>query len=296
MHRRAGARLSLAGWSGAGAILLWPLAAAGHEAGISPAGSGWSVEPLALALLAGSAALYAAGLRGMAAARRRAISPPPRIAAWLAGVVLAVIALFSPLDALADKSFAWHMAQHLLLMLGVAPLLASANTHLVTLMAFPLPLRRLVGRRVNRAPGVRGGASSRLAPLVAALCFVTGLWLWHAARLYDLALANPVVHTLEHLTFVVTSAVFWRMVVTAGNRRLDRLSGVLLVTVVGLQGNLLAALITLAPDPLYQPYAHNALGDQQLAGLLMWVPAGLVYLVATIHALWRIQSLGASSD
>jgi cytochrome c oxidase assembly factor CtaG len=236
--------------------------------------------------------LYASGLVAMGPARRRAIAPPARILCWAGAVAITVVALFSPLDALADDSFAWHMAQHLMLMLGSSPLFASANTHLVALMAFPLPLRRRIGGTINRAPGVKTGSSSRLAPLVAALCFVAGLWLWHAPRLYDLALSDPGIHTLEHLTFVITSAVFWRMVVTSGNRRLDRLSGIVLVTLVGLQGNLLAALITLAPHPLYQGYIGNTIEDQQVAGLLMWVPAGLVYLAATVHALWRILSFG----
>jgi cytochrome c oxidase assembly factor CtaG len=240
--------------------------------------------------------LYAAGLVAMGPVRRRAIAPPARILCWAGAVAITVVALFSPLDALADDSFAWHMAQHLMLMLGSAPLFASANTHLVALMAFPLPLRRRIGGTINRAPGVKTGSSSRLAPLVAALCFVAGLWLWHAPRLYDLALSDPSIHTLEHLTFVITSAVFWRMVVTSGNRRLDRLSGIVLVTLVGLQGNLLAALITLAPHPLYQGYIGNTIEDQQVAGLLMWVPAGLVYLAATVHALWRILSFGHYSE
>ena len=89
-----------------------------------------------------------------------------------------------------------------------------------------------------------------MAPVIAALAFAAGLWLWHAPRMYDAALADPALHTIEHLTFLVTSAVFWRMVSTAGDRRLDGLSAVVIVTLIALQGNLLAALITLAPQPL----------------------------------------------
>lgn len=247
--------------------------------------SGWSVEPFALALVLASATTYSLGYRAMSPAQRRAIAPSWRICAYGTALVVLVAALFSPIDARADDSFAWHMAQHLLLMLGAGPLLALANTHLVALMALPLPSRRSVGRTVSRTPGVRQGASDRQAPMVAGLVFALGLWLWHAPRLYDAALENPALHTLEHLTFVITSAVFWRMVSTAGNRRLDALSAVVLVTLIGLQGNLLAALITLAPHTLYTNYAGNPLADQQVAGLLMWMPAGLVYLVATARAL-----------
>jgi cytochrome c oxidase assembly factor CtaG len=118
--------------------------------------------------------------------------------------------------------------------------------------------------------------------------FALGLWLWHAPHLYEDALANEQLHTLEHLTFLISAAVFWRMISTSGDRRLDLGTTIVLVTLVGLQGNLLAALITLAPDPLYASYAAQPLADQQVAGLLMWVPAGLIYLGSTVLATIRL--------
>ena len=115
------------------------------------------------------------------------------------------------------------------------------------------------------------------------------MWCWHAPRLYEAALANPTLHTLEHLTFLVTAAVFWRMVLTAGNRRLSLPTAIVLVTLVGLQGNLMAALITLAPAPLYASYAGaGGLLDQQAAGLLMWIPAALIYLASTVWTLYKL--------
>lgn len=275
----------------ASAALLVPGIALAHGGEASE--SGWSFEPLAAILLSCSVALYALGWARMRASARQAIAPWWRVAAYLAAVVTLIIALFSPLDAAADTSFAWHMAQHLMLMLLVAPLMALANTHLVALFALPIGPRRRIGWLVNRAPGVRSGASSRAAPIWAALGFVLGLWLWHAPVAYDLALADPAIHTLEHLTFLVTSAIFWRMVSTSGDRRLDAGSAIVLVTLVGLQGNLMAALITLAPTPIYRHYATGGLADQQIAGLLMWVPAGLLYLGSTCWAICRL--IGASS-
>ena len=249
---------------------------------------GWSVEPVALGLLLLSLLIYAVGRWRMSRSQRLAIAPLPRVLAYAGAVAVLVAALFSPIDARADTSFAWHMAQHLLLMLGAAPLMALSNTHLVALFALPLGQRRHAGRFVSRTPGVRAGGSNRLAPIVTALLFALGLWLWHAPRLYEDALADEQLHTLEHLTFLITAAVFWRMIATSGNRRLDAGTSILLVTLVGLQGNLLAALITLAPVPLYASYASRPLLDQQVAGLLMWVPAGLIYLSATIVAIGRL--------
>jgi cytochrome c oxidase assembly factor CtaG len=273
--------------SPAATLAVAPVAAWAHG-GEHADRTGWQAEPLALGLLALSMSLWTLGYLRMSRPARAAIAPFPRSFAYWTAVVTLVLALFSPLDARADVSFAWHMAQHLLLMLVAAPLLAVSNIHLIALFAVPLGPRRRIGRAVNAVPGVRSGASSRLAPYLAALAVMLGLWLWHAPGMYDRALAAPALHTAEHLTFLFTSAVFWRMVSTAGNRRLDRASVILLVTLIGLQGNLMAALITLAPHPIYAHYAERGLADQQLAGLMMWVPAGIVYLASTAWAILRL--------
>lgn len=284
-------RFRLLELSAAVALALAPAAALAH--GREHYGEpGWAIEPLAAILLALSVTVWTLGYARMARTARGAIAPPFRLLCYWAAVTTLVLALFSPLDTRADSSFAWHMAQHLLLMLVAAPLLAASNTHLIALFALPLGPRRRLGRAVNVAPGVKSGASSRSAPLYAALAFILGLWLWHAPGMYDRALAEPALHTIEHLTFLFTSAVFWRMVLTAGNRRLDGGSVILLVTLVGLQGNLMAALITLAPRPIYAHYAIRELADQQIAGLLMWVPAGIAYIGSTVWAILQLVGSG----
>ncbi len=269
------------------AALLLPAPALAHGGAHIEAEGGWSADPLVIALLLGSVTLYGIGIGRMGTARA-AIAPPARIAAYVAGIVTLVAALLSPIDGKADTSFAWHMAQHLLLMVVAAPLFAVSNSHLVDLFAFPVAWRRRIGRFFGAVPGVRQGVS-RAAPWIAGAAFALGLWVWHAPSLYQAALTDPTLHTFEHITFLFTAAVFWRMVSTSGDRRLDAGSAILLVTLVGLQGNLMAALITLAPAPIYGHYAGSgALADQQIAGMLMWVPAGLIYLASTVHAIWRM--------
>ena len=253
---------------------------------------GWTLEPTAAVILAGSVTLYSLGLARMSGPQRRAIAPAWRAGCYYAAALVLVVALFSPLDGLADGSFAWHMGQHLLLMLIAAPLLALANTHLVSLFALAMSPRRLFGRVFSGIPGVRLAAADRRGPFLAALLFALGLWLWHAPRMYDTALENAPIHTLEHLTFLITSAVFWRMVLNAGDRRLDAGSAILLTVIVGLQANLLAALIVLAPSPIYSVYAMNDLADQQVGGILMLVPASLVFVAATVIAIGRLVRSG----
>ncbi|RST31275.1 cytochrome c oxidase assembly protein [Sphingomonas ginkgonis] len=252
-------------------------------------GGGWTFEPLVTSLLSLSVLTYGIGLCRMGRARD-AIVPAWRIGSYIAAISLLIVALLSPFDARADSSFAWHMGQHLLLMIVAAPLLALANAHLVMLFAWPLRWRRRLGRAAVSVPGVKRGGYSKVAPWLAGVAFALGLWLWHAPTLYDAALESPTLHTLEHLTFLFSAAIFWRMVSTVGNRRLDPGSAILLVTLVGVQGNLMAALITLAPNPIYLHYqGAGALDDQQIAGMLMWVPAGLIYLASTAHAMWRLM-------
>jgi cytochrome c oxidase assembly factor CtaG len=257
--------------------------------------AGWSFEPLAGTMLGLSIILYSLGRTRMSNVQRRAVAPAWRVASYCGAVGILVLALFSPLDALADEKFAWHMAQHLMLMLGAAPLLALANTHLVSLFALPLSLRRVVGRYVSGAPGMRQAGTHRFSPLIAAVIFAAGLWLWHAPRMYDGALANPALHTFEHLTFLVTSAVFWRMVSNAGDRRLDLGSAILLTVLVGLQANLLALLLVLAPSPIYSAYAANDLHDQQIGGVLMLGPASLIFLGASVRAIFRFVQAGPTA-
>lgn len=277
-------------------LLLIPLFAsvpASAHGGEREGATGWSTEPVALALLALSMLLYGVGLFRMTTAQRQAIAPSWRVTSYCAAVITMVVALFSPLDALADEGFAWHMLQHLLLILAAAPLLSLANTHLVSLFALPMAPRRHIGRTVSGTPGVRRAATSRLSPLTAAALFAAGLWLWHAPKMYDAALANSTLHTVEHLTFILTSAVFWRMVLRAGDRRLDPGTSIFLTVIVGLQANLLAALLLLSPRVIYPSYKSAGLVDQQIAALLMFVPASFVFLGASI---WSIAKLVRGSS
>ena len=268
-----------------------------HQLIFAGAGPLDRVNPLVDVLLVASLTLWIVGYARLGSARR-AVAPPVRVGAYWLAVASLLTVLRSPVEGWTDTSFAWHMAQHMTLMMVAAPLLAISNLHLVALLAFPISWRRGIGRAVARFPGVRAGGSSRLAPVLAAAAVVLGLWLWHAPALYEATFESRLLHDLEHLTFLFTSILFWRMLVTAGDRRLDLGTSVRLVAVMGLQGNLLAVLILLAPEPLYAAYAaQGGLTDQQIAAAVMLVPAGLIYLAGTVWALWklmRVQAPGAS--
>ncbi|MEO8242925.1 MAG: cytochrome c oxidase assembly protein [bacterium] len=253
----------------------------------------WFDDPLVAVLLAGVLALYLAGLATMLSRpHQKWPVGKARVAAFFGALLVLALALVSPIDALAEELFSVHMFQHLLLVLAVGPLLAVSDGHLVVLRAFPLSIRRSIGRAVAGIPGIKQAAHETAAAWMAVAFFIATLWFWHIPAAYDWALGNPAVHVCEHVTLIAAAVFFWRVVLTSGDRRLSPAMAVILVTLVGVQGSFLAALIMFAPRPLYAAYAANGLDDQALAGVLMCIPASFVYLGSTIWALSRMMANG----
>jgi putative membrane protein len=240
----------------------------------------------ALGLLALLALLYAAGTRELWRRGGRGTGVRPwQAAAFAAGVLAVAVALAPPVDRLAHELFAVHMTQHLLLVLAGAPLLALGRPLTPVLWALPPSTRRRAGPLVRRG---RALASRSAWPLAALLLHAAVVWAWHAPVLYEAALAGPALHGLEHATMLGTALLFWSAVVASGAYgRLGQTAAVLVVFGTAVQSGGLGALLTFAPSPLYATHeaavaarGGDALRDQQLAGLLMWVPGGLVYVAA----------------
>lgn len=236
-------------------------------------------------LLAASAALYAAGVirlwRKAGAGRgiRRV-----EVGRFTAGWLVLAAALAPPVDALAERSFAVHMLQHELLMVAAAPLLVLARP--LPAFAWALP----AGVRSALALLPRGAWRVLTAPAVAWSVHALALWLWHIPALFRAALADPSLHALQHTCFFVSAFVFWWAVF--GGRAADTTSIACLFTTM-LHTSALAVLLTFAPAPWYAhdapiPFGLTPLEDQQLGGLVMWVPGACAYVVAglLIVAAW----------
>jgi putative membrane protein len=177
-----------------------------------------------------------------------------RSPAGLAGVAVLVVAFVSPLCALSAALFSARVVHHVLLIAVAAPLLA---------LAFP-------------ATAARGAT----VPFVLATVV---LWLWHLPVAYDLALGNLVVYWLMQASLLATAVWFWRRVLHPRQSAGAALGATFAAFV---QMAMLGALLTLAPTQLYAIHAiapmdwgFTPLTDQQLGGLIMWMPAGLPYLV-----------------
>jgi cytochrome c oxidase assembly factor CtaG len=229
--------------------------------------------------------IFAIGWRRMPR-RRSGNRPVPwwRAALFVAGMLLLGAVLLPPFDDLADNQFSAHMLQHLVLLVVAPPMLVSSQAHVVLLYAWPLRVRRTVGRAISGTPGLRlvGHHSS----MIWFVCLTSAavLWFWHLPAIYDWARTNEAVHDSEHLLFLATELAFWRVILFRRERELSRAGAALIIVAMSVQGGLLAALITLAGHPMYLSYGTGsaALADQALGGVMMWVIGGTVYLVAFV--------------
>ncbi|MFC1457977.1 cytochrome c oxidase assembly protein [Microvirga arabica] len=212
----------------------------------------------------------------------------PRVGAFIGGELILVISLVSPLDSLGETLFSAHMAQHTLLVAVAPPLLLAGFPG----AAFPWALPRGFLTTAVRTGGARWVARALswfLRPLPAAIMHGVALWVWHAPVLFDAALESSLLHTLEHISFFGTGLLFWQSLALSSRSTAGVAFGIAAGFLTLIHSGFLSALITFAPDPLYEWYLNRtatwgmgALEDQQLAGLLMGVPMGMVYLLACL--------------
>jgi putative membrane protein len=256
------------------------LAHAGHQV---PA-LHWHFEAWLTASLALASLAYFRGWRRM---RGRAIGRTEALC-FAAGILSLILALQSPLDPLGEDLFSAHMAQHLSLMLVAAPLFVRARSLVAFLWAMPRHLRRWFGRWWGGGPD---RVFAALTSPVSVWIWFCGLFVfWHIPGPYGWALRHEPVHVLEHLCFFISAYAFWSIVVEpSGNRRLDYGASLMFVATAAVLSGLPGALMVLTQRPFYPGHAAGAvrwglslIEDQQLAGLIMWIPAGFAYLAAIL--------------
>lgn len=282
--------------------LLWPGLAAAHVLDPSTpaqASFGWSFEPLVAGALVLSLALYACGfwrLRARSGARSRMLRHRHG-AAFGVGWATLVVALVSPLDALGAALFSAHMVQHELLMLVAAPLLVLGRPLGVWMWALPTAWRTAAGAAVRWRPlKVCWGCIT--APLTTWLLHAAALWLWHAPRLFQAAVLHSWIHTLQHTSFLASALLFWWTILGRRGGSEAGAPAMLSLFTTMVHTGALGALLALAPGLWYPLYVEptSALGfdplqDQQMGGLVMWVPGGVAYLVSAlaIAARWLVD-------
>lgn len=241
----------------------------------------WSLHP---SVLIGTGILGALYFYGIGPLRRQRGHPPAspwQVLAFLAALLVLVGSLNGPLHDLSDYYlFSVHMVQHLVLTLVFPPLLLAGTPEWL--------LRPLLDR-----PGLRQVTQILTRPWVAAALFSASIAVWHLRPFYDLMMRSHEVHITTHLMFMVTATLMWWPVMSPlPELRLPTGLGMLYLFLVGIPMQIVAALITFADEVLYPWYVISPrtwglspLDDQQLGGLIMWIPGNL-YLFAAIGVLF----------
>lgn len=246
----------------------------------------WSFEPAIALPLAVTVAVYASGIREAIHRSTNARDSIRREMSFaLAGFTILATALLSPLHAMGSALFSAHMIQHELLMALAAPLLVLGKPAVPMMWGLPARKRPLAGRLF----------SLRIPQLAAFLLHAAAIWIWHLPRLYDASVISDAVHAAQHLSFLGTALLFWWSLFHSRSEKGNQGTAIFYLFLTAIHTTLLGAILTMADTPLYSVYRDNATGtwgltplqDQQLGGLIMWVPGGVVYLAAALWLMFR---------
>ena len=275
--------------------LLFPAVALAHTGELlrpNDLWAAWEFDPGVVIPLAIAALLYARGSRV-----QRVSTPRQHVFFWCGWSSL-VVALISPLHPLGEALFSAHMVQHEILMLIAAPLLVISRPLVTFLWGMPFEWRRGLGQWA-KTDYVHGSWTFLTDPLTAWWIHAAAIWCWHAPLLFDLTLKSEVAHTAQHLSFFGSALLFWWALFYAHGRKAYG-AGVFYVFTTAVHTGILGALLTFAPRIWYSSYLTTTqiwgltpLQDQQIGGLIMWVPASVVYLIA---GLWLFSEWLKESD
>ena len=254
----------------------------------------WITSPLALSLMMYGVGTFALWRR---AGWRRGVRTR-QVGCYAAGWLMLGVALVSPIHHWGNELFAVHMVEHELVMALAAPLIALAQPGWALPWALPAAARRVVGS-VMQGYWLRAGWAALTHPGAATILHGVAIWAWHIPVLFEAAVVSLALHRLQHLSFLVTGLLFWCALVRCRNAGVA--AAHLFATM--LHTSILGALVALAPRVLYRLQTEGAaawgltpLQDQQLAGLIMWIPAGGIYAGAALlfFAAWVRQSGAAA--
>lgn len=267
-----------------------------HTPGEGATGAEWHWRLDVLLVLICFAAVYVRGWLQLRRHNSRAVQSW-QLALYLLGLAAIAAALLSPIDALASVSLSMHMVQHLLLLM-ISPLLVLlANPFAHCLWGVPGKLRRGIGRLFVRRSVFRSVIWGLTLMPVTWPLYVLNLWAWHSPALYQLALREPGVHDVEHISFFLTALLFWWPIVNPSPRLHGQISygyRIIYLVAATLQNTLLGMAISIPDRVLYPFYATvpqlralAPIDDQALGGGIMWV-SGHMYLIPILVLVARL--------
>lgn len=258
----------------------------------------WRADVIAVLLTFGT--LYSLGWLRL---RRKGVRLAAgwRLASYHGGLALLAIALLSGIDTFQTQLFFIHMIQHLFLFMLAPPLLLIANPMPFIMWALPRPERRQMGRLLTQKSLFRQVLVAITAPGVVWLVYSINLWLWHDPNPYQAAIENEWLHDIEHLSFFFTGMAFWWHVTDAapkfhGRRTYTMRMGMLVANYfpnlfLGIGITMAGSLIYTYYEGVPRTWGIDPLQDQTIGGLIMWIPGGMMYIMALLILLARVISI-----
>lgn len=261
----------------------------------------WRLSVMIVLALAGT--FYTMGWWRLRLRQRRGrLATVWRLVSYLTGLLIIGLALMSPIDVLASQLFLMHMVQHLLLIMVAPPLLLITNPMPFMLWGLPakgrLKVGRVIGRLLHRHSPVRRGVQAATSPGIIWLAWVIMVFGWHDPNLYNAALQYAWVHDIEHITFFAAGMLFWWHVTGAGPRihKQAPLLGRMAFVIGAIPPNMLTGVVlAFAAEPIYTFYTAvprlwniSVMADQQIGGVIMWVPGSMMYIIAALVLLSRL--------
>jgi cytochrome c oxidase assembly factor CtaG len=272
------------------AAMLGLIAAPATAHGAHEGAAGWTLSPELLIPLALALLIYAVGYARLS---KRASNPPPGAVLYLSGWLILALSLTSPLHEAGERSFTMHMIEHELIMLPATLLLAASGAGGVLAWGLPRTLRQALG----------GGWKSPLQrlwkrltePVTATAIQAAVMWAWHAPILFDRALDSFGWHIAQHACFFLSSLLFWWAMLHPRERGSGYGVSAVCLFATSLIGGALGALMSFSNSPWYADYAAmgmtgvglDPVDDQRLAGLIMWIPGGLVHGAAALALAYK---------
>ena len=260
----------------------------------------WTPPLGTIAMLLVTAAIYALGFRRLHTQMPLRF-PIWRLTAFIGGIASLLVAIASPLEEFDDQLLQVHMTQHLILMLIAPTLLLAGAPAIVFVRAMPPRLAKLLLGPAMRSQIVRRWFACVTDPIVCWLAFAAAFWTWHLPGFFQLALRSERWHVVEHGCFFVTALMFWYPVIQPwpSVARWPRWSMIPYLLLADGQNTILAALFMFSDRLIYPFYAtvprvagFTPLGDQIVAGAIMWVPGSLFYLVPGALIMFRMLAPG----
>ncbi|RUW97994.1 MAG: cytochrome c oxidase assembly protein [Mesorhizobium sp.] len=254
------------------------------------AGGSWTFDPWIVTPLAVLAILFGLGVTRLAWRTRRPGATLISALLYAGGLLTLAGSLVSPLHWLGEHLFTFHMIEHEVVMAVSAPLIVFARPAGILLWGLPRRARHMAAAAM-RSPLLRRPWDWCTSAANATILHGVAIWAWHVPILFDTAVTDATLHRLQHLSFLATAILFWWAMVWRSDHGVAAWH--LFVTMI--HTSVLGALMALAPRVLYVAQTQTAMAwgltpleDQQLAGMIMWVPAGTIYagVAMVMLALW----------